>query len=367
MSNTITETRKTIIDNLPIISVIIVNMNGKKWLSKCIPSVLESEYPRNRIEFVLVDNGSIDGSVEFVEKNYPGFRIIKLPINIGWSPANNEGIKSSTGDIIVCLSNDMEVHPLWLREIATFMEANKNVGIVQCNSMSMWDHKIYDSSMNYLDRFGYSYGYVPTDSPQEVFFAEGMAFAVRIDVIKKIGAFDDYYFMEYDDMDLSWRVRLAGYRIYFLPSAVVYHARGGTVGKTYFERINNVGWYTRNHLVTIIKNYETMNLLKILPTVIAIEIGKIIYLLTLKKNLPLSKAALKGIFQVLKDLKIILKKRKITQLTREVDDKKIMSLMHPFAPSLIYSFLAEQSKGKRFIQNTIAPIKNLEMPKYGTN
>ena len=84
----------------------------------------------------------------------------------------------------------------------------------------------------------------------------------RSEVIKKVGMFDDYFFMEYDDMDLSWRARLGGYKVFFVPTAIVYHARGGTVGATYFQRINNVTWYTRNHLVTLIKNYELKTLLK---------------------------------------------------------------------------------------------------------
>ncbi|MDQ1281006.1 MAG: hypothetical protein QG670_2270 [Thermoproteota archaeon] len=340
----------------PNISVVIVNLNGKQWLSRCIPSVLGSDYPEGNLEIILVDNGSADGSVEFVEKSYPKIRIERLVKNVGWSPANNEGIKLSKGDIIVCLSNDMEVNTTWLREIASFMVNHRNVGIVQCNSISMWDRKTFDSSMNYLDRFGYSYGYAPERDPREVFFAEGMAFAVRREVVNKMGLFDNYYFMEYDDMDFSWRARLAGYKIYFLPSAVVYHARGGTVGRTYFERLKNVEWYTRNHFVTIIKNYETKNLVMILPVVFFIEISKALYLLVMRRNLQVAIAALRGILQVLKDSKTIFRKRGGVQSIRRVGDKEVMKVMHPFMPLLIYSFLAAQSKGKRFIQSITPPI-----------
>lgn len=337
-----------------LISVIVVNLNGEKWLEKCIPSILNCSYPY--IEVIVVDNGSVDGSVEFLEENYSKIKVVKLDKNIGWSPANNEGIKVAKGDMIVCLSNDMKVHPEWLKEVTKIMGSNSKIGIVQCNSLSMWDRGTLDSSMNYLDKFGYSYGYVPYNRPQEVFFAEGMAFAVKKEVIKNIGMLDDYYFMEYDDMDYSWRARLAGYKVYFLPSAIVYHARGGTVGRTYFERIKNVEWYTRNHLVTLIKNYQVRNLIKILPIVIAIEVLKILYLLIIKRNHRLAFAALKGIFQVVKDYRIILQKRKEVQRIRKISDEEVMKMMHPFRPELLYSFLVSQSKGNRFIMNADPPI-----------
>ncbi|MCJ7770225.1 glycosyltransferase, partial [Candidatus Bathyarchaeota archaeon] len=212
-----------------------------------------------------------------------------------------------------------------------------------------------DSSMNYLDKFGYSYGYRPSENPQEVFFAEGMAFAVKREVVNRIGILDDYYFMEYDDMDYSWRARLAGYRVYFLPSAIVYHARGGTVGRTYFERVKNLKWYTRNHLVTIIKNYEIRNLIKILPAVLIIETTKILYILFIKKNVKLSFAAMFGISEIIRDWKLIYVKRMNVKKVRRVPDKTILKQMHPFVPRLFYSFLVEQSKGKRFISDASPP------------
>jgi GT2 family glycosyltransferase len=342
------------VDTHPFVSVIIVNFNGKKWLERCIPSVLNSSY--DNFEVIVVDNGSTDGSAEFIMKNYPNIKLIRLKENKGWSYANNIGIKVSKGDIIICLSNDMEVHPQWITEIVNFMKANPAVGIVQCNSVSMWDRKTLDSSMNYLDKLGYAYGYAPLKIPYEVFFAEGMAFAFKREVVENVGLLDHYYFMEYDDMDFCWRARLAGYKVYFLPSAIVYHARGGTVGKTYFQRIKNVELYTRNHIVTLIKNYEVGNLLKILPIVLIIEITKAIYILIVKKNVKVGVAILKGILQAIKDLKIVLKKRYYVQSRRKISDAELMKIMHPFMPKLLYSFIIYQSKGKRFIIYAKPPI-----------
>ncbi len=338
----------------PFLSIVIVNLDGEKWLKKCIPSVLNSDYPF--FETIVVDNGSIDGSVKYLKEDYPQIKVVELEKNIGWSPANNEGTKIAKGDIIVYLSNDMEVDSHWLKEIVKVMKLYPKIGVVQCNSISMWDRKTLDSCMNYLDRFGYSYGYAPSSQPQEVFFAEGMAFAVKRVVIEDIGMLDDYYFMEYDDMDFCWRARLAGYKVYFAPSAIVYHARGGTVGKIYFKRVKNVEWYTRNHIVTLIKNYENKNLIKILPTVILIELSKITYLLIIKRNKKVAFAAARGLFQVLKDLKHIMQKRKEVQKIRQVSDKEVMKHMHNFEPKLLYSFIVSQSTGKRFVINDNPPV-----------
>jgi len=340
-------------EDYPHVSVVLVNLNGRKWLEKAVPSILDSSYPK--IEIIVVDNGSTDGSAEFLSKNYPMIRVVALDRNIGWSPANNEGIKAAHGKIIACLSNDMVVDREWLKEIVKLMSLNSKIGVVQCNSLSMWDKATFDSCMNYLDRFGYSYGYVPRNRPQEVFFAEGMAFAFKREVVERIGMLDGYYFMEYDDMDFSWRARLAGYSVYFLPSAIVYHARGGTVGRSYFQKVRNVRLYTRNHLITLMKNYETKSLFKILPVILAIEMGKILYLM-LRGNLAVALAALRGLLQAVRDTRIILVKRREIQKIRKEPDAVVMRIMHPFNPMLQLLFLASQAKGERFISNSKPPI-----------
>jgi hypothetical protein len=145
--------------------------------------------------------------------------------------------------------------------------------------------------------------------------------------------------------------------LFFVPTAIVYHARGGTVGATYFQRINNVTWYTRNHLVTLIKNYELETLLKLSPIILTVEIIKIFYLATVKKNLKLSYAALKGILQVMTDLRVILRKRSETQSFRTVSDKEILQVMHPFNPWLLRLFLVKQSKAERLVLHSNPPIK----------
>jgi len=353
------------------VSVIIVNLNGKNWLEKCIPSILSSDYPKDKIEIILVDNGSTDGSIEFakklLERELVKFKIIQNKENKGWSPANNQGAEESKGDILLFLSNDMEVDKNWIKEIVKIFRLDHKAGVIQCNSLSMWDKNTFDSAMNYLDRYGFAYSYAPQENPWKVFFAEGMAFAIRRDVFEKIGGFDEYYFMEYDDMDLCWRVRLAGYQVYFDPKSIVYHARGGTVGGTYFKRkIRNIVQYVRNHYVTLIKNYELKNLIPALFIVSAMQFTKISYFIV-KREFKLANATIRGMVEVIKDFRLILEKRKnVQQKIRKVPDKEIMKYMHPFKPILLYKFMVLQKNEKKFIINSEPPIKEWEM-KYEKN
>jgi GT2 family glycosyltransferase len=348
-------------EDWPFISIVIVNLNGRKWLETCLKSVIESDYPQNKLEIILVDNGSTDGSVEFVKETWKNsaIKIIQNKENLGWSPANNQGMKIAKGKIIVCLSNDMEVDPCWLKEIVNTMRSDPAIGIVQCNSISIWDRKTLDSGMNFLDKYGFAYSYVPQESPQQVFFAEGMAFAIKNHVFKEIQGFDDYYFMEYDDMDLCWRARLAGYKVFFSPMSIVYHARGGTVGGTYFEKnIKNIMLYVRNHFVTLIKNYELTNLLRVLPIVLTIQFMKVLYFI--KTRSPhLVRATFKGLLFVLKDLRLIIEKRKeVQEIVRKIRDNEILKFMHPFRPKLLHLFLASQARGKRLILKRHPPVSS---------
>jgi GT2 family glycosyltransferase len=345
--------------DLPLVSIIAVSLNGKKWLEGLFSSIKATDYPEAKLEYIFVDNGSTDGSVEFVKNMFPSdsrLRIIQNKTNMGWSPANNQGMKIAKGEIIVCISNDMMVDKSWIREIVNVMQSNAQIGMVQCNSLSMWDRKTPDSGMNYLDKLGYSYSYAATNRKYEVFFAEGMAFAIKKEVIRKVGVFDDYFFMEYDDMDLSWRVRLGGYKIFYAPAAKVYHARGGTVGATYFQRVNNITWYTRNHLATIIKNYELKTLFALMPPILAVEMIKIVYLATVKKNLKLARAAFRGLYEAARDLRVILGKRMEVQNFRTIPDSEIFKVMHPFNPFLLRLFLVKQSRSERLVLHTAPPI-----------
>ena len=351
------------LSNLPKISIIIVNLNGKKWLEICLPSIFRSKYPKDKMEIILVDNGSIDNSVEYflqqVRKYGLSHIVIRNKHNMGWSPANNQGAKVASGDFLIFLSNDIELEPNALREIVNTFLKHKDIGVIQFNSLSMWDKKTTDSAMNFLDIYGFAYGYVPQDKLYTVTFAEGMAFAIRKDIFFQVGMFDDYYFMEYDDMDLSLRVWLTGYKVVFHPRAIVYHARGGTVGRDYFtKKLNNIKNYTRNHIVTLLKIWPWKMLVYVLPMVIIIQLIKTLVISFIFKKSQLSKAVILGLFEAIRDsYKIIKYKRKKVQEIKIISDNDFKQIFHPFKPALQYIFLKKQHAGRRFYINARPPYK----------
>lgn len=334
------------------VTIVITNMNGEKWIRNLIDSIYKSSYNLDDIEIILVDNNSKDNSVNIfksIMRPDKGDKIIMNTQNTGWSHAVNQGILASSGDIIIVLSNDMEIDNKAIEVIVNIMNNNSEIGILQLNSKSLYDRKTLDSGMNFLDKFGYSYSYEPTqDTFLIVFFAEGMAFAIRKDIISKVGLLDDFYFMEYDDMDFSWRTLLFGYKVAFIPKAIVYHARGGTVGNTYYNRnLLNITLYSRNHIITLIKNYELRTLIYVLPITISIETIKIIFFI-FKGNIKIAIANFKGIFSVFLSMKETLRKRALIQKNRKINDKEIIKLMHPFSISTQIAFINRQSSGQRY-------------------
>jgi GT2 family glycosyltransferase len=341
------ETNKTINGK---ISIVITNMNGEKWIKNLILSIFNSDYSINELEIILVDNNSTDNSLlafkELMRENKDFY--IENKENLGWSKAVNQGFSKASGEIIIVLSNDMEIDNQAIKKIVEAMFFNRKIGIIQFNSLSLTDRKTLDSGMNFLDKFGYSYSYFPSKTIKQVFFAEGMAFAVQKEVIENVGFLDDSYFMEYDDMDYCWRTLACGYDVAFLPNATVFHARGGTVGSNYFNRnLRNIKDYTKNHLTTIIKNYELKTLLIILPSVVVIEFIKILYMVY-KKKFKIAIANFKGIVETFIILKGTFEKRKYIQTHRKRKDKDIFKLMHPFQISKQLGFMRSQALNKRY-------------------
>jgi GT2 family glycosyltransferase len=259
-------------------------------------------------------------------------------------------LKSASGEVIVFLSNDIEVDAKWLKQILDILDAHPETAIVQCNSLSLNDRRTHDSAMNFLDRYGYSYSYFyNTPNEVEVFFAEGMAFAVRRSVVQEIGFLDPYYFMEYDDMDFCWRARLAGYKVFFAPRSIVYHARGGYSGPTIFSRRSqNIFTYTRNQMVTLLKNYSLRNFALAFPLILLGNTLKIIVFLVNRNLRAIS--VIRAYYAFMADLRQTWKTRLLVQRNlRKVGDGDILRSMVRFNPSVQRLFLARQSAGKRLI------------------
>lgn len=338
-----------------MISCIITNLNGERWLPKLLESIDNAiaEVSSEEVEVILVDDGSTDSSLSIFTAyavNRPTWVIVKNPSNVGWSASVNRGISSARGDPILVFSNDLTIGLTSIVQMVAAVRADLRIGLAQFNSLSMYNPVCQDSGLNFLDRFGYAYSSLPGEAVEDVFFAEGVAFAVTRSAVAQIGVLDESYFMEYDDMDFSWRIRLAGLRVVFVPKAKIFHARGGTVGQTYFNRkLRNIEHYTRNHIVTMYKNFTFKNFLIAVTGVIVIESIKSSYFWLTGRH-TIGNANITGLIRGLVMIPSVSSRRKAVQLHRRTSDTKILQEMHPFRPLDLVAFMQHQKVNARFIQ-----------------
>lgn len=350
----------TEIIDLPLISIVVLNYNGKGILKNCIDSIENATYPQDKKEIIIVDNNSSDGSKDLIHKIGSSNNNIKLKLNnenLGWSGGNNEGIKLSKGEIIFIISNDVQVEENFFMEATSLYLTNRAIGIQQPLSISSKDKISIDSGANYIDRFGYWYGYIPnTDEPIPIFFAEGMAFSFKREVLLAIGPLDQNYFMMFDDLDFSWRARLFGFEVYLNPKSKIFHSRGGTVGNGIFRNKDFLHISTtRNHLATLYKNLEFTNYLLSFVVVVSVEIGKTLFLIA-KGQYRVAKGILKGVFFFFLELNKYKISRKFIQNNRIVSDKMIKKSMHSF--SIIFQIF--QYKGWISNQRFFKKIEDME-------
>jgi len=217
----------------PRISVIIVNWNGLSLLEECLRS-LEGQTFRD-FEIIMVDNGSSDGSAEWVRRNYPKVRLLELGFNTGFSAGNNAGLKIARGEFIALLNNDTKTDPGWLEALYSCIRSDPN--IAACDSMILYydqPHLIWSSGGSYtvagsvFARLNREPNIGSERIPVDVFIAVACAALYRKKVIDEIGFFDEDFFNGYEDVDWSFRAHLSGYRIVNQPRALIYHKVSST-------------------------------------------------------------------------------------------------------------------------------------------
>jgi GT2 family glycosyltransferase len=247
-------------------SIIIVNWNGQHLLKDCLPSVFDQSY--SNIEVIVVDNGSEDGSTEFIETKFPDVNLIKLDKNYGFAKANNEGYRHSTGDRIALLNNDTIADSHWLENLNRSLDDYPEVGF--CASKILLQHQpnIIDSAGDMLSVFGAkNRGHSDFDQPKYnfpsyVFGACAAAAIYRREMLEDIGFLDEIYITNFEDVDLSFRAQLAGYKCLYVPTAIVYHKRGETIRKVK-SNIQLLSY--RNRRILWLKNAPAKMVIKYLP------------------------------------------------------------------------------------------------------
>ncbi len=251
--------------------VIIVNWNGKKFLKKCFDSLNKQTYKDFKV--VLLDNGSEDDSVKFVEENYPKTELIKLKENRGFAEGNNvairEVMKSKNIKYVLLLNNDTEVVPDWIKELVKTAEKDDEVGMCASKMVIMSDPKIINGTgdVPFRDGIAISRGRNTKDtglysSEEEVFGPCAGAALYKREMLEEVRIGDDYFdsdfFAYFEDVDLAWRCRLAGWKCVYNPEALVHHAVSGTAG---FRSPFQVYHTERNRIWLVWKNFTFKNLI----------------------------------------------------------------------------------------------------------
>ena len=239
---------------LPLVSIITVNYNGKRFLKDCFDSLYNLNYPKDSFEIFMVDNGSKDNSIAFVREKYPKIKIIQNDVN-NYARANNLGIKASKGKYIALINNDTKVDPNWLIELIKVIDSDASIGAVGSKILFM-DGKIQSTGhQEYPNFYWGDRGFQEEDRGQynkaeEIYSICGCSALYRKVCLNNIGLFDEDFNMYMEDVDMSTRCKKDNWRSLYIPTSIIYHKYLGTSNK------NSQDFYVeRNRLLFIAKHY----------------------------------------------------------------------------------------------------------------
>lgn len=263
------------------LSIIIVNFNAKKYLSKCLDSVLESNL--KNIEIIVVDNASKDGSVndlkKYMEKSGAKIKLIDNKKNMGFSAANNQGIKKAIGRYVLFLNPDTNVYPSTLKYMVNFMDKNKNVGAATCKvvlpngQIDDSSHRGFPTPWNSFCYFlglskifpnskifsGYTLGFLNLSSTHEIDALAGAFMITRREAGEKLGWWDEDYFFYGEDIDFCYRLKESGWKIYYIPRVSILHYKGVSSGiKNHSMHLSHADLETKRAATTA--RYDAMKI-----------------------------------------------------------------------------------------------------------
>jgi GT2 family glycosyltransferase len=264
----------------PLVSIVILNWNGRKFLQQFLPSVLASTYTNKKI--IVADNASTDDSILFLQQNFPSVQIIHNASNEGFAKGYNTALQQIESDYFVLLNSDVEVTPGWIEPIISLMESDQLIAACQPKILAYNNKHQFEyagASGGWMDNFGYPFSrgrifdVLEDDNGQyndiqQCFWASGAALFVKASVYKELKGLDEYMFAHQEEIDLCWRLQLAGYKVYVQPASVVYHVGGGTLPH---GNSRKVFLNFRNNLVMLAKNFPLSTALWKIPFRICLD------------------------------------------------------------------------------------------------
>lgn len=307
------------------ITIVLVTYNARHYLPECLESVYRQDYPKGLVKIIAVDNNSSDSTVGYLQENHPEIKLITNRQNLGFAEANNQGYflaKKQQSDYLVLLNQDTIVEPNWLLHMVDLAEGDDKIGAVQPKILLHPEKDLINSFGNSIHLLGFAYcnKYRHKDQqevtrPFELPYASGAACLLKMSVLEKTGLFDDTLFMYHEDVDLGWKIRLAGYKVMLDPIAVIYHKYNYSKAKYKFYYMD------RNRWIVILKNYKLLTLLLISPALVVMELGIIFF--SFKNGW--YKEKVRGLFWVLFHLpQIVFSRMRVQFGLRQVKDREIL-------------------------------------------
>ena len=311
-------------EELTLISIILVTHNGSAVLRESITSLKNLEWPN--LEIIIVDNASTDDTLLLVRQSLPTAPIVSLRQNQGYGAGGNAGAQVAKGEILLFLNQDVALSSGFLEGIVAIMKHDKNIGVCGGAVLS-WDGTTLISIGQVFERwtgYGLDIGFGSSQlelkrEVRDVFSPNGSAFAVRRNVFQQIGGFSEDLFMYFDETDLSWRAKIAGFRVVCSRNSILRHMI--TSRRAYDARLRY--FIDRNSLLSAARNYELLSLIVFLPTAFATRLmGMFAFVILGRREHALSTA--RAMSDFIASLPGLRKARRTSSRIRRVHDREVM-------------------------------------------
>jgi GT2 family glycosyltransferase len=325
-------------ERYPPVEIIIPHYQRRDMLERCLDSLEKTRYPSMCI--TVVDNGGKHAGLVFMVKRYPNARVLKPGRNRGYAGGCNEALKLSSAEYVVFMNDDTTQDPGWLARLVDAALRYGNAAAFQPKILSSLPAAAGKQVFDYaggaggmMDRLGYPWclgrvfssreeDHGQYDGGREIFWASGVAMLVKRDAVVKLGGFDEDFFMHMEEIDLCWRMKLAGYQVRSVPESIVFHQGGASLPSGSPEKI----YYNhRNNIAMLLKNRGLAGLLWLIPIRVLLEGGAaLFYLFQYPGAFKKSRAVLLAALHNFRDRGVILRKRREVQVSRVAREREIL-------------------------------------------
>ena len=308
--------------------MVVTTWNGRSLLERSLPALVEQEGVRH--EIIVVDNGSSDGTAEWVTAAFPQARLTRLARNQGFAAGNNAGFRFARAPLVATINNDAVPSPDWLAQLVEAAQSKPRFGMFASRMVFAHDPNVTNSAGICTDALGIAWDrLVGADAADhvsaEVFGASGGAALYRRELLDELGGFDPLFFAYLEDVDLAWRAQWRGWRAWYVAQATVRHEHSRTGREDSPFKSYLLG---RNKIWTVMKSYPAGPLLRYLPAMLVYDAGSLPVTVARQR----SPAALRGRLAALAGLSAMIQARKQIMSSRKASWRELRARLEPVEP-----------------------------------